>query len=361
MSTNWRQRALERNREANARFFADQDAEHLNEDAHDEELRRHWLDAVRHYDAAAQLQEELLVCLRGEAAKRGALDFRIGDTLLKPLREGVSAAARKEVELELTGISRGSTVLHVRPSVPEVVGEIDEDLAIVDSSIADPAMRDFLKLVDAAEKEQDVRRWERIVPGLDGMVEALDKFDLSMDMRWFSLDGTVRSSHLSRRGKDYVRSLRNTDVQKSKTGITGRITELRESGVVKIKTGVSRTSPAYEVRVAPEGLIEMHLELGITVSFVVEVARRADRLGRVRSTEYRFLRSTQNAGAIRLVAGMLSRPGSRGNDNSRVAHACSPLRRWQWADGKNSCKHGARSQRIPSLADTIQGRPGAIL
>ncbi|MBO7940314.1 hypothetical protein JTP77_030945 [Streptomyces sp. S9] len=292
MSTSWRQRALERNREANARFFADQDAEHLSEDSYEEELRRHWLEAVRHYDPAAQLHEELVVRLRGEAADRGALDFRIGDALLKPLREGVSAAARKDVELELTGVSRGSTVLHVRPSVPEIVSDAEgeEDLAVVDSSIADPAMRDFLKLVDAAEKEQDVRRWERIVPGLDGVVEALDKFDLSMDMRWFSLDGTVRSSHLSRRGKDYVRSLRNTEVQRSRIGITGRITELRESGVVKIKTGVSRTSSAYEVRVESEALIGMHLELGMTVSFVVEVARKMDRLGRARSTEYRFLR-----------------------------------------------------------------------
>lgn len=281
---------MERNREANARYFADQDSEHLSGDAYEEELRRHWLEAARHYDPAAQLHEELVVRLRGEAADRGALDFRIGDALLKPLREGVSAAARKDVELELTGVSRGSTVLHVRPSVPEIVSDADEDLPVVDSSIADPAMRDLLKLVDAAEKEQDVRRWERIVPGLDGVVEALDKFDLSMDMRWFSLDGTVRSSHLTRRGKDYVRSLRNIEVQKSKVGITGRITELRESGLVKIKTGVSRTSSAYEVRVDSEALIGMHLELGMTVSFVVEVARKTDRLGRARSTEYRFLR-----------------------------------------------------------------------
>ncbi|MEW2118442.1 hypothetical protein AB0945_25280 [Streptomyces sp. NPDC005474] len=290
MSTTWRQRALERNRAANARFFADQDSADLSEDAYEEELRRHWLEAVRCYDPEAQLHEELVVRLRGESADRGALDFRIGDALLKPLREGVSASARKDVELELTGISRGSTVLHVRATVPEIVSEDNENLGVVDSSITDPAMRDFLKLIDAVEKEQDVRRWERIVPGLDGMVEALDKFDLSMDMRWFSLDGTVRSSRLSRRGKDYVRGLRNIEVQKSRKGISGRITELRESGVIKIKTGVSRTSPAYEVRVDPEGLFGMHLELGVTVSFVVEVLRKTDRIGRTRSTEYRFLR-----------------------------------------------------------------------
>ncbi len=229
--------------------------------------------------------------LKGEAADAGALDFRIGDALLRPLRDGVAAAARKDVELELTGISQGSTVLHVRPSVAEIVSEENGDeLAGVDSSIADPAMRELLRLVAAAEEEQDVRQWERMIPGLDGMVQALDKFDLSMDMRWCSLDGAVRSSRLTRRGKNYVRSLRTTDLQKSRIPVTGRITELRESGLIKIKTGVARSSAAYEVRVSTDDLISMHLEIGMQVSFVVEVLKKIDKLGVSRSTEYRFLR-----------------------------------------------------------------------
>ncbi|MGW3974271.1 hypothetical protein ACWEFD_33885 [Streptomyces ardesiacus] len=42
----------------------------------------------------------------------------------------------------------------------------------------------------------------------------------------------------------------------------------------------------------PEALIGMHLELGVNVSFVVEVLRKTDRLGRVHSTKYRFLRAS---------------------------------------------------------------------
>ncbi|MGW3691934.1 hypothetical protein [Streptomyces sp. NPDC005125] len=299
MSTSWRQRALERNREANRQFFAELGEDHQDVDSHEEELRRFWLEAARHYDASASLEEELTVRLQGEAADRGALDFRIGDALLKPLRDGVSAAARKDVELELTGLSQGSTVLHVRPKVTEVSDlEGQEDLASVDSSIADPAIRDLLKLVDAAENERDVRQWERMVPGLDGVVEALDKFDLSMEMRWRSLDGAVRSSCLSGRGKGYVRNLRNLDLYKSQTVITGRITELREAGLVKIKTGLSRRSAAYEVRVERDNLIDMHLELGIMVSFVVQVIKKKDKLGRERSTEYRFVRMGDGQASI---------------------------------------------------------------
>ncbi|MFF1839308.1 hypothetical protein ACFVXE_34795 [Streptomyces sp. NPDC058231] len=299
MSTSWRQRALERNRQANRQFFAELEDDHQDRDSYEEELRRFWLEAARHYDSGASLDEELTVRLKGEAADRGALDFRIGDALLKPLRDGVSAAARKDVELELTGLSQGSTVLHVRPKVPDFSDDDgQEGLGSVDSSIADPAMRDLLKLVDAVENERDVRRWERIVPGLDGVVEALDKFDLSMEMRWRSLDGAVRSSCLSGRGKSYVRSLRNLDLHKSRTAITGRITELRESGVVKVKSGVSRRSAAYEVRFDPENLIDMHLELGMMVSFVVQVIKKKDKLGRERSTEYRFMQMGDGQASI---------------------------------------------------------------
>ncbi|MET9568014.1 hypothetical protein ABZY34_02505 [Streptomyces virginiae] len=290
MSTSWRQRALERNREANRQFFSELGDDLGDTDGQEEELRRFWLEAARHYDPSASLDEELTVRLKGEAADQGALDFRIGDVLLKPLRDGVSAAAREEVELELTGLSHGSTVLHVRPKKAEPTEITGQDaISQVDSSAADPAVRDLLKLVNAAENELDVREWERMVPGLDGLVEALDKFDLSMEMRWRSLDGSVRSCSLSGRGKGYVRSLRDLAVHKSRTVITGRITELRDRGVVKIKTGVSRKSSAYEVRVEQENLLGMHLQLGMTVSFVVEVVKKRDKIGRERSTEYLFV------------------------------------------------------------------------
>lgn len=288
MSASWRQRALERNREANRQFFADLEDPPSSDDAYEEELRRNWLEAARYYDPQATLSEELTVRLRGEAADQGALDFRVGDALLRPLRDGVTAAARKNVELELTGLSRGSTVLHVRPKVER--SEEETTLSRVDSSTADPAIRDLLKLVDAVENERDVRRWERIIPGLDGVVHALDKFDLSMEMRWRSLDGTVRSSSLSSRGKSYMRRLRELKTYRSRLAVAGTITELRMSGLVKVKTGTTRRAKAYEVHIEQDDLMAMHLELGMTVSFLVEEVKRTDQLGRERSKEYRFIR-----------------------------------------------------------------------
>jgi hypothetical protein len=120
-------------------------------------------------------------------------------------------------------------------------------------------------------------------------VHALDKFDLSMEMRWCSPDGAVKSSQLSGRGKSYVRGLRELQTYRSRIAVTGSITELRMSGVVKVKTGVTRQSKAYDVHIEQDDLIAMHLELGMPVSFLVEVIKKKDKLGRERSTEYRFL------------------------------------------------------------------------
>jgi hypothetical protein len=290
VSTEWRQRVLERHRAANAQYFAEHEDSHADDDAYEAELRRHWLAGARHYDPQAQLREELTLRLRGELADRGALNFRVADALLKPLREGVSAAARKELELELIGISHGSTVLHVQPLTESSPDDEEQAAYRVDSSLADPAMRDLLKLIDAAENEADVRPWERMMQGLDGMVEALDKFDLLMDIRWHALDGEVRSSHLTQRGKGFVRSLRTVEVVPTRATITGRVTELRESGLVKIKTGISKRSTAYEVHIETDDLISLHLELGMNVSFIVEKREKRDKIGRTRSTEYRFMR-----------------------------------------------------------------------
>lgn len=298
MSANWRQRVLERNRDANARYFADHEDAHASDAEYESELRQHWLATARYYDPQAHLQEELTLRLKGELADNGALDFRVADALLKPLREGVSAAARQVVELELVGISQGSTVLHVQPAESATEHDTEGALTRVDSSVADPAMRDLLKLIDAAEHERDVRPWERMIQGLDSMVEALDKFDLSIDVRWRAPDGEVRDSHLSQRGKAFIRNLRKIDAVPTRTTITGRVTELRESGMVRVKTGTSRKSPSYEIRFESHELMELHLELGVNVSFVVEKLEKRDKLGREHSPQYRFLRRSESQGVL---------------------------------------------------------------
>ena len=84
-----------------------------------------------------------------------------------------------------------------------------------------------------------------------------------------------------------LREPRNRDQEIT---ISGRITELRESGWVKVKTGTAKNSPAYDVRFEePQDLLRMRPGLGDNVHFPVRFRQGLDSVGIARSTEYTYL------------------------------------------------------------------------
>jgi hypothetical protein len=255
---------------------------------------------VRYYDPSASLGQELQLRLTGELAQDGALAFSVGDALLKPLQDSAASLAEFDLELEITGLSRGSTVLHVRPKLP-AAEQVAPDVPM-DSSAADQAMRELLGLVAAAEHEEDLRRWARVLDSMDRFVRALEKYDLGVSMTWLALDGEARMAELTERGRAYYLGLRETSPVSRQRAVSGRVTELRESGVVKVKTGTARSAPAYEVRVDLAELMGMHLELGQSVSFLVSEEQEKDRTGQVHATTWTFVRHLTSADRLEFDA-----------------------------------------------------------
>ncbi len=160
----------------------------------------------------------------------------------------------------------------------------------VDSSPADQAMRALLRLVSAVEEQEDVREWLGVLGSLDRLIDALQKLELNVDLTWFAMDGEARMAELTAQGRAYYLSLQATTKERTNRPVTGRVTELREAGVVKIKSGASRTSPAYEVRVESADLIGMHLELGQLVGFLVREDLVRDKLGREHVKTWTYVR-----------------------------------------------------------------------
>ena len=254
---------------------------------------RNRLAALRALDPSASLEEELTIRLESEQLVQGSLSFDAGSTLMKPLQESVASLVEQgEVELELVGVSSGSTVLHVRPVV---LGEsVDHEHTHVgsepiDATAAEPTLRRLLDLLTAAENQADVRPWISAIEPLERLSSALDRFDASMDVTWSGVSGVTRSTRFGVRGRQYVHGLMDTEPRITETPVSGRVTELRESGVVKVKTGGSRKSPAYEVRMEPEQLLGMRLALGDTVHFLVRLVQQVDKLDRPRSVEVQFV------------------------------------------------------------------------
>lgn len=287
--SSWRQRLSREYEGVVADLLAPSDEDRLTDDEYDSLDRTQWLEAARAYDPGAALQEELLVRLFGERSGSGALSFKVGESILKHLRDGINAISGRDVDLEIVAISAGSTVLHVRPTPASVGVEQEGWLVESSESSVDFAMRSFVRLISAAESGGDLREWVNAFGPLDSLVVALDEHDISLGFRWLSRSGPVRSSALTSRGRRYVRSLRELHEESSTMVVSGRITELREAGVVKVKTGPRRTSPAYEVRVDKSRLLDLHLELGQEVTFRVKALKRIDRLGQQKSINYHFL------------------------------------------------------------------------
>lgn len=261
-------------------------------------MRRNRLEALRRLDPSASLEQELTLRLVSSELPEGALPLAAGDALFKPLQDSVSALADHEIELEVVGISTGSTVLHVRPRKAPVAPAMGA--AAVDTSADDPAMRALIRVLQALEEQQDVRAWAKSLTPLDRLASALDRYNATMDVTWSASDGASSTVHFGASGRSYLRSLMETVPKERDRSIGGRVTELRESGVVRVKTGVARNSPAFDVRFEPSDLISLHLSLGETVHFLAREVQQTDQTGVVRSTEWHFRRLLSDSEVLNL-------------------------------------------------------------
>jgi hypothetical protein len=262
--------------------------------------RRNLLEAMRAYDPRARFPEELTVRLLGETA-RGAMDLE-----LTPLLEGVrrSFVEGPGLNMALAGVSAGSTVLHFRPSEtvdPEVVGE--DEAVPVDATVADTAGREYVAMVAAAEAGQDVRRWTRMLRGLEQAVDALESENLAAQIRWSSVSGAITVAQLTERGRNNVRRLSEGTEHRRRRPVSGRVTELRETGWVKLKTGAGRTSPVHEVRLPSEVLLGLHLELGQQAHFMVVETVTTDHLARESGVTLEFERVLSAGEAAEMLPG----------------------------------------------------------
>lgn len=290
MTSRWRQRVTSAHQEETSRWFRDLES---SEPPSDEQLEaerwRNRLETAQTFDPGVQLGEELALRFTGPNAS-GGLPFDMGGAIMKPIQDSV-ASTDSSVSLKLTGVSEGSTVLHVHPVVASAASDNDDEPLLIENVrlSADRALRRFIDLVTAVEARTDVRSWSGMFANIDSLVSVLDKFDMELYVGWRPFSGEIYTSRLTSRGKEYVRSLRETRSDSEVFRVSGRIVELKFSGFVKVKVGARRNSRAYEIKIDIDQLIGMHLELGQQVTFLIRKDQVLDRVGIVRERIYTFV------------------------------------------------------------------------
>ncbi|MEU3255790.1 hypothetical protein [Streptomyces sp. NPDC006997] len=289
---NWRERRraiLGDDADLTTRLLDEMGTEERDDEEVEAEHRTSRLAAAREYEPQARLDEELQLRLTGPDTEGGALRFQWGDALLSPVENALSVAAGTPVQLELTGVSAGSTVVYARP-VATVAPTEPPAMDAPATSAASTGMYALTKLLTALESEEDIREWARLFDSVDGLARALGKYGLNLGMTWYGADGGMRRARLTERGRRRVEHLRETRPRDQEITISGRITELRESGWVKVKTGTAKNAPAYDVHFEePEKLLRMRPGLGDNVHFRVRFRQHLDSVGIARSTEYTYL------------------------------------------------------------------------
>lgn len=256
---------------------------------------------------SAQLEEELTLRLSGENAT-GALEIGDSDTLLRPIREIIRGSSSSEVELELFGVSSGSTVLHLRPkknSPPRDKETRSEWLyEVEDLDSIDFAVREMIKFVDATEEGTELSRWAKkksTIEGMERFAEALEKKDLEAHFTWSATDGTVRSSRLTRRGRANIAKISKTHATSQEKIARGYVSEIiisETSGKVKLKTSLRKNAPAITISFSESELRSTPLQIGQEAEFIIEITEHRDQLGRIVRRDSRFSRLSENHPAL---------------------------------------------------------------
>lgn len=228
----------------------------------------------------------LTIRLTGHAVSGGGVNHEIANDLLGPIGAEIQAAAgpqAKESEMTLVRISRGSLVLHYKPThaLAEIrSGQVEK----IEVSPVDQAIRDTFELHNMLETNEAsaaiASRFggnQKLLKAARTLTESLDKHDLNMKGKWRSpLGGRVESA-ITENGRTYARGIfKKIDKPETKV-ITGRITALDIDGIITIQQSGDRKRRVHLDD--PAVITTGDFVLGETVTLHVEIVENKDQLG----------------------------------------------------------------------------------
>lgn len=265
-------------------------------------LDRNYYETIRRYDPAARLRRNLDLRVYGPVISgSGQLNIDIAKDLFAAFEAELAGAARasgmaKPPGVELAGISPGSAILHLAPAIDED-HPTDEQMQVVVDQF-DTVVAKITALHHVAESEGDLRAYAdqaTLLKGLRGLVSALDRHDLCLDIDWRLGSGAHRRSTLSARARTYVRRQWEEVPTSVERSLTGMVVKLDMNGTFSLNTAATGKR-LYEVHtVDREQLLSLHLNLGDQVSVLVKEQTRMNRVGISAGLRYELVRIVSRA------------------------------------------------------------------
>ncbi|ASN39197.1 hypothetical protein CGQ24_09320 [Arthrobacter sp. 7749] len=228
----------------------------------------------------------LVIRLSGEAVADGGVNHEVANDLLGPIGAEIQAAAARrsaESEMTLVRITRGSLILHYKPTQPTATsqpGQVEE----VELSPVDQAVRDTFELHNMLERNEHsaviASRFgenKKFLKAARKLTESLDKHDLNMSGKWRSPSGRRVESNLTESGRTHARGIFKLIDRPATKVVSGRITALDLDGIVTVQQVSNRKRRVHLED--PAAVTTGGFVLGEEVSLLVEVIEAKDQVG----------------------------------------------------------------------------------
>lgn len=264
-----------------AAYFAE---EPLTPDEFDTQMRTNQLEAFRALDPHAHLDEELTMRLVSDSIPDGMLLVGIADPIVRRLQEMIDSLAKAKVQLGLTALSPGSTVLHLKPvyGAPAAPSSADDDSLPADADASSPsenlrasvdrAMQDVIAVIAAAESGEELDAPTGVLAAFDKLVTTLDKISVDVDFGWHASSGTVKRGRLTTAGRRHTQRQMQPRTSSSLRTVSGYISALsapKGKGRITIRPSILKGSGLL-IHIDAEEMTRLHLAFGEWVSIVVE-------------------------------------------------------------------------------------------
>lgn len=243
-------------------------------------------DMLRHaYGLKASAKETLKVHLEGDAAELAGVDKAL-ESVQTAVRN-LFAEAPFNVELKLTGIEPGSTVLVYEPAESDVQVEsvLGDDRVEVASSSASRAATEAIKFLRTVEDHS--ARNSNLGPALrraHQLSQELRKLELEAEFAWRSYNGESSFTRFTNKSATFLGRLdQDIDDKVTTIGVQGPITEiaLDDTGLYRVTVRSSLAPRAHrnEVLIDSSAFKSLGKFIGDVVSWSVKKTVRVDGFG----------------------------------------------------------------------------------
>ena len=241
--------------------------------------------------------QELKVHLDGPAAKLAGVDKTL--EAVQSAVTGLFAESPFNINLKLTGIESGSTVLVYEPTQRDVVEEdvLGDPSVTVSHSPAHDAATEALAFLKNIEAHIDQPEQTNALRRAFKLSKELTKHDLTADFAWFSHTGNARVVAITERFAEYLNELKRKQLPSSERkvlqGIISAVAYAEDDlYVVTVRSSLTKRAQKHEVFVQQSAFKNLGKFIGDSVSWDVKTTKFTDGFGSEVSERSDFVSET---------------------------------------------------------------------